>query len=259
MERDRTAVDAQRQHREMTLVGEPRQRVPLEPPAPGRAERRAVGPALPAQAMQLERGREVGSTVSPSVASEVSRRPSSAQLALTTPIRSPTLGAGVARVGLLPAVRHLGDGRLDPLDERHARAGGPFEHRCRRAARTHPARGPEPDTALEQHVRRRGRLIRREHDVAERRLVRAANSRCASRLCRHDREWRDADEPAARSATGDVRLGTRSSPPRARRRSRPRADTGSAAAALDELVPARSSSAIAPQITSRRVRKGVQR
>ena len=59
MNADGLSVDAHGEHREVALVREARQNVALEPLTAGRAERRAVGPALPAQAVQLERVREI--------------------------------------------------------------------------------------------------------------------------------------------------------------------------------------------------------
>ena len=125
VERDRPAVEAQREHCEAALVGELRERRPLEALALGQAEGRAVGPPLPAHVVQRE---GVGQVSQHRLAGRRERRLEAAelaQLALAAAILVAAVRARVALVGLVPAVGHVGHGRLDPLHHAHAASRRP--------------------------------------------------------------------------------------------------------------------------------------
>ena len=141
-ERRRASVDAHGEHREVALVGQARQDVALEALPAGRAERGAVGAALPAQAVQLERRRQIredGLAVGGERVVDVAEL---AELAFAPAVGAAALRAGVARVGLFPALGHLGHGRLDALHERHAIAGGPGDVALRGQAEDVDGVGP---------------------------------------------------------------------------------------------------------------------
>ena len=174
---------------------------------PGVPKRGAVGAAFPAQAVKLERRRQVRQHRLAVDRERVVDAPELAQLALATPVGAAAARARVALVGLLPALGHLGDRRLDPLDERHALTRGRGQVAVGRQAedveRVGPGRG---DDAVEQAPARRGALGRAQQDVPERRLVRPHEARDArSPALLHD-ERRDADERAFALGDRDVRL-----------------------------------------------------
>ena len=206
VEGDRPAVEAQREHREAALVGQLRQRGALEALAGGQAERRAVGPSLPAHVVQRER---VGQVPEHGLAARGERRLEAAELfelALAAAILVAAVRARVARVGLVPAVGHLGHGRLDPLDHAHARAGGPGQDAVAGQAEDVERVHARARQRSEQHARRLGRLARREHDVAERRFMRSREHRNAGAARGSQGERREADELAAALGYDHVRL-----------------------------------------------------
>ena len=206
VERDRPPVETQREHCEAALVGELRQRRPLEALPLGQAEGRAVGPPLPAHVVQRE---GVGQVSQHGLAGRGERRLEAAelaQLALAAAILVAAVRARVALVGVLPAVGHVGHGRLDALHDAHARAGGRGQHAVGRQAEHVQRLHARARQRGEQLAGRLGRLARSEHDVAERRFVRAREHRDARAPGLPQCERREADELTCALGDDDVRL-----------------------------------------------------
>ncbi len=186
---DAAAVEAQDADPEVALLGELHERPAREVRPLGPAERRAVGPPLPAQAVNRER--LVERRVDPGAVARHDdlERSELPQLPLGSAAPRAPLLRGAPLVRRLPAVGHLEHGRSYARDRAQAVPGGACEHAVAGQTGCVEHVRSRVRERLQQLLGRRDRLARREQDVGQGRFVPAD-------------ELGDADAPAAADDEG---------------------------------------------------------